>query len=205
MASNKLLLAGIIGSVGVAVVLASLLLSAQYATAQMEHQQHQQMQQQESTQHPGKKHSMFSANGMSVVQDVRISGIAITGDNEVSINLFYSGTGSSPSVTIIAMTNHSQMMGGMGSDSGHGGGMMDSGMTGSQHSQQGGMDMTMMGNSTSMTMPHGAQSVMMETQTGSALVQSGWQTGSAFTIRLDGTSSAYDASDVHVMVFPHLT
>ena len=66
---------------------------------------------------------MFKANGMSMVQDVRISGVSITGDNTVSINLTYTGNGTSPSITIVAMTNHMEMMNMM-----MGGGQMDMGM-----------------------------------------------------------------------------
>lgn len=75
--SNKLLFAGIIG--GLAVALVSAVLFSGAATAQMI--QHHSMQHGFPT-HQGMKESMFKANGLSMVQDVRISGIAITGNNE---------------------------------------------------------------------------------------------------------------------------
>jgi hypothetical protein len=121
---------------------------------------------------------MFSAHGMSMVQDVRISGVAITGDNEVSINLNYVGNGTTPSVTLVAMTNHASMMAMMG---GNMGGMMGSGM--------------MMDNSSSTA----------QSQTGSSVMDGGWQSGSTVTMKLDGVGvSAYNAQDLHMCVFPHL-
>ena len=44
-----------------------------------------------------------------MVQDVRISGVSVTADNEVSVNLTYTGNGTSPSVTVVAITNHEAM------------------------------------------------------------------------------------------------
>ena len=46
---------------------------------------------------------------------------------------------------------------------------------------------------------------MSGSQTGSAVVNSGWQSGSSINIMLEGEGSAHDTSDIHVMVFPHLT
>lgn len=46
---------------------------------------------------------------------------------------------------------------------------------------------------------------MTGSQTGSAVVNSGWQSGSSISIILEGDGSAHEASDIHVMVFPHLT
>ena len=66
-------------------------------------------------------HTMFSVNGMSMVQDVILSGVNITGDNQLSVNLIYSGNASSPSVTVVAMTNHMAMMKIMMDGSGYGG------------------------------------------------------------------------------------
>lgn len=146
----------------------------------MQHQQQIQHQPTSGHQQQGMHHSMFKANGMSMVQDVRISGVSITGDNTVSINLTYAGNGTSPSITIVAMTNHMEMMNMM-----MGGGQMDMGMMGSTPSD---MMMSMEGS-----------------QTGSAVINSGWQSGSSISIILEGDGSAHEASDIHVMVFPHLT
>ena len=57
----------------------------------------------------------------------------------------------------------------------------------------------MMGGDRTMMMP------MSGSQTGSAVVNSGWQSGSSINIMLEGEGLAHDASDIHVMVFPHLT
>jgi uncharacterized membrane protein len=46
---------------------------------------------------------------------------------------------------------------------------------------------------------------MAGSQTGSAVINSGWQSGSSISIILEGDGSAHEASDIHVMVFPHLT
>jgi hypothetical protein len=207
--ANKIFLIGIVAGLAAALGLAgafSILSTQQGATAQMMGGNQGMMGMMDGNQGI-MKHSMFSANGMSMVQDVRITGVSITGDNEISVNLTYSGNRSAPSVTVIAMTNHMQMMGMMmcGSSMGGMGGMMGSGMTGSQ--SMGNMDM-MGGNTSSMMTPpygnHTGMGASMEPQTGSALVESGWQSeGNTVTIRLDGNTSAYGASDVHVMVFPH--
>jgi hypothetical protein len=212
--SNRLFFAGIIGGLGVALVLAVLFSGA--ATAQMI--QHQQMQQHST--HQGMKHSMFKANGLSLVQNVTITGLAITGENEVTVNLAYSGTGSAPSVTLIAVTNHEQMMAMMmgGSSMGSMGGMMmGPTMMGSMDMMSGSMpgwqhpDMPNW-NATQWQQWHSQMSVLHpqpaqpQSQSGSAVVESGWlDGGSTATVLLDGDTSAYSASDIFVTAFPHLT
>ena len=105
MVSKTLSIGMVIGTVVTALVIATLF-SNETATAQvMQHQQQIQHQPTSGHQQQGMHHSMFKANGMSMVQDVRISGVSITGDNTVSINLTYAGNGTSPSITIFAMTN----------------------------------------------------------------------------------------------------
>ena len=178
MCSNTLSI-GKIGSIALAaLVLAALFSTAESATAQMMMQQH------------GMSHSMFNVIGMSMVQDVRVSGVSITGDNTVSVNLTYSGNGTSPGVTIVAMTNHMAMMMNMMMG---GGGMMSGG---------GGFPGMMMG--PGMMNPQMMMG-MAGSQTGSATVDSGWQSGSSTTVVLEGDGSIHDASDICVMVFPHLT
>jgi hypothetical protein len=250
--SRKFLLAGIVGGLGMAMVLAFLVSGA--ATAQM--MQHDQMQH-----NSGMKHTMFKAGGMSMVQDVSVSGLAITGDNEISVSLAYNGTGNAPSVTVVAMTNHEHMMsmmmgdsssmGSMGGSSSMGGMMMgDSSSMGSMggSSSMGGMMMgsggmmggsamgsmgTMSGHSmmstgsvpgwqhpdmprwnatqwqhwhSQMTSHMNAQSWQMQSQSGGAVLESGWQSAeNTVTIVLDGDTSAYGASDIFAVVFPHLT
>jgi hypothetical protein len=41
-----------------------------------------------------------------MVQDVRVSGVPVTGDNRVSVKLTYTRNGASPSVTVVAMTSY---------------------------------------------------------------------------------------------------
>jgi hypothetical protein len=206
---NKTLSIGmVIGTIVTATLVIATLFSNETATAQvMQHQQQMQHQPTSGHQQQGMHHSMFNANGMSMVQDVRISGVSITGDNTVSINLTHAGNGTSPSITIIAMTNHMEtmnmMMGGGHMDMGMmNQGMMDIGGMNNTGGMMGGghMDMGMMGNTTSdMMMP------IAGSQTGSAVVNSGWHSGSSISILLEGDGSAHEASDIHVMVFPHLT
>jgi hypothetical protein len=61
---------------------------------------------------------MFNANGVSTVDNVQISGIAVTGDNEITVNVRYDGSETSPAVTVIAITNPMSMQGSMGMSSG---------------------------------------------------------------------------------------
>ena len=63
-----------------------------------------------------------------MVQDIILSGVNITGDNQLSVNLIYSGNASSPSVTVVAMTNHMAMMNMMMDGSGYSGMMMNPNM-----------------------------------------------------------------------------
>lgn len=185
-----------IGGVAIAAVLASML-SMDAANAQMVSTPNQQMmhnQQMQKGLHYAKQ-PMFSASGMSMVQDVRVAGVSITGDNEVTANIIYNGNGTSPDVTVIAMTNHKAMMGMMYANSmdGMGSSMMSTGSTGMYDM----MPSSNMANST--------QYQMMQTQSGSDLVEGGWESGEDVQITLDGDESVYEASDVHVMVFPHIT
>jgi Tfp pilus assembly protein PilV len=100
--TNKLLSLGMIGILAVASMALAALFSSQTATAQMMTMQNQMMQQSNPQQQPGMNHNMFSVMGMSMVPDVRVSGVSITGDNIVSVNLTYTGNGTSPSVTVVA-------------------------------------------------------------------------------------------------------
>jgi hypothetical protein len=107
------------------------------------------------------------------------------------------------------MTNHmammmNMMMGGMMSDGGGfpgmmmNRGMMDDGMM---------MNPGMMNFSgfPGMMMGPGMMRSMAGSQTGSATVNGGWQSGNGTTVVLDGEGSALNASEIHVVVFPHLT
>jgi hypothetical protein len=165
---------------------------------------------------------MFKASGKSMVQDVIVTGLATTGDNEISVSLAYNGTGDAPSVTIIALTNHGQlmgmMMGGSGSMGGmmmgpdmmgmNGMGMMSSGsMPGWQHPDMQRWNATQWQHwHSQMTHQMNAQSWQMQSQSGSAVLESGWQSeANTVTIVLDGDTSVNGASDIFAVVFPHLT
>lgn len=127
--AKQLLFVGMAGGLAIAVALA-LLLSVVFtqSTAQMMNHQGmmgglmgpRMMNVQSSEVSWQGENSMFSANGMSTVNDVQVVGISITGNNEITVHLRYGGLGTSPAVTVIAMTNHMSMMqgtfgmGGMG-------------------------------------------------------------------------------------------
>ena len=72
--------------------------------------------------------------------------------------------------------------------------------------------MGMMGSNDAMMMGgtmEGTQSSMMammtsQSQSGSTVVNAGWQSGSTINVLLAGNGSVYDTSDICVMVFPHL-
>jgi hypothetical protein len=191
--------------------------------------------------------SMFNANGMSTVNDVQVIGISITGDDEITVDLTYRGSETSPAITVIAMTNYMPMMQGF---SGMGGmGMMQGGQNGMmmQPGMQGGWTVSpAWQNNTQwqqwhaqMAQWHGqlnstqwaqmqawhngmvaqgamgpgspwwngtsavwsGQSNPLQSQAGSSVLEAGWTSGSV-AVKLDGTGSAYDSKDVHVMVFP---
>jgi hypothetical protein len=46
------------------------------------------------------------------------------------------------------------------------------------------------------------QSAGYQSQTGSSVLDAGWISEATVTVKLEGDSSAYDGSGVHVMVFP---
>jgi hypothetical protein len=214
---SKLFLIGIMGS---AVAMAVLFVlgspfTEQTATAQMM-QGPQQMPQHNSS--SIMNYSMFNIMGMSMVENVGITGVSITGNNQVSVNLVYTGNGtSSPSVAVVAMTNHmammmsNMMMGGssMGTTSGNVM-TMNPGIMGMESSSMPARGM-LGSNGAMMTggTMNGTQSSMMammtsQSQSGSTVVNGGWQSGSTINVLLAGNGSVYDTSDICVMVFPHL-
>jgi hypothetical protein len=199
------------GTIAVAALAFTVLFSSQTATAQMMMQD--QMMQDNIPQQHEMNHNMFNVMGMSMVHDVRVTGLSITGNNTVSVNLTYTGNGTSPGVTIVAVTNHMAMMNKMmmmGHGRDHGGyyggmtmgpGVMNnSGFPGMMMNPNMMMEPGMMGD-----MPSDMMMAMAGSHTGSAVVNSGWQPGNSTSITLDGEGSAGDASDICVMVFPHLT
>jgi len=51
------------------------------------------------------QHDLSIARGTSLVQNVKISGIAIIGEDEISVNFRYLGKKVAPIVLIVAMSN----------------------------------------------------------------------------------------------------
>jgi hypothetical protein len=210
---NKALLTVLILGLGVVAALAGFSYSATAVAQQMQMPgmtTPSSQQQQAQTHQEAMKHSMFKVDGMSVVENVKISGVSITGDKEVSVNLAYNGNATSPSVTVIAITNHEQMMkdmmGGGSMGSGMGGGSMG-GMSGGMGQQSMGQGMTMGNNNNtqSMAMMTMGQENNMQSQTGSSIIiEGGWLSGTTVKVKLDGDGSAFNAQDIHVMVFPHI-
>jgi hypothetical protein len=50
-------------------------------------------------------HASFSAFGISYVENVQVSGISVSGDNQVTVNIRYTGNDTAPSVVIIAKSD----------------------------------------------------------------------------------------------------
>lgn len=169
------------------------------------------------------KMNSFNAMGASMVENVQITGIAVTGDNEISVSLRYLGEGQSPGISAVAVTNPmgmmaamhgSQMMGGMGQHGmmmgGNGMGMMQGGAMGTQ--DQTGFQQQQMMNGSSGTFPMSNSTQMipsadiaMQHQSGSNFVQAGWESGTAVKVALNGETSSYDSDGIMVMLFPYIT
>lgn len=194
---------GIGESVTVAIVLMTLF-SNGIATAQM---MTSQQQMQRSTSNQGMGYSIiFNSMGMSMVPDVRITGISIVKDNELAVNLTYTGDASAPSITVVAMTNHMAMMNMMMGMGGFSGNNMSSVMIHSSTLGMANMRMMMGGSNSSGIMMDGTHSgIAMNSQIGSTVIENGWQPVRAINIKLEGNGSAFEASDLCVMVFPHIT
>jgi hypothetical protein len=196
---RKLFLAGLIGSVAVAIALASLF-SSMAASAQMmapmQNQTNTAMQHKQNYPSKGHDMGMFSVMGMSMAKNVTITGVSVTGDNEVTVNVRYTGNGTAtPGIGIFVMTNGMGMM--------HN--MMMSHMGAMMYGQNFGMAAgnSMMGQQwNNSTMMQGAWAG----QNGSNFVKGGWTaSGDAIKIKLDGTGvSAYNAHNICVMVSPYM-
>ena len=153
--ANQVLLLGIAGGFAAALVMA-LFISAATSQSSAQMMNHQGMTMVDSTNiSPFSMHgTKFSATGMSMISDVKVTGVTITGNGSLAVNLRYVGTGSAPALTVIAMTNHMSMMSMMQS----------SGM-------QGGMS----GMGSGMGMMHGGQGNMMRPMIGGAGGSAAWQ------------------------------
>ncbi|MEO9295652.1 MAG: hypothetical protein ABI347_08645 [Nitrososphaera sp.] len=216
MFSNKktLLVAGTAAGVAATIIFAALL-SSTAASAQMmmpmmqnNNTTNNMMMTMYGQKHQGAHHhnnnmNMFSIMGMSMVKDVAVTGAAVTGDSEITVNVRYTGNATSaPGLGVFVMTNHMNMMSGMtmmmyggGHQYGMSGGsnqmtMMDSGMIMNGMQQQWNGTMTQDGRAS---------------HSGSNFVKAGGWTasGSTIKVKLDG-ASAYDAGDIMVMVCPYL-
>ena len=169
------------------------------------------------------KMNSFKAMGASMVENVQITGVAVTGDNEISVSLRYLGEGESPGISAVAVTNPmgmmaamhgSQMMGGMGQHGmmmgGNGMGMMQGGMIGMQDQTGFQQQQMMNGSSGAFPMSNSTQmmpwaDIAMQSQSGSNFVQAGWESGAIVKVALNGETSAYDSDGIMVMVFPYLS
>jgi len=185
----------------------------------------------------------FSANGISNVQYVRVTGISISKPDEVIVSLRYNGNATSPALTVIATVHQGTPMNDIGSMMGYGSGMgmMQNGIGSSMMSGSQPM-MTPWNNSpaianntqwqqwhTQMAQWHGQinstewqqmqawhnqimaqmlqiqntsdQATFPQPQVGSSVVSSGWN-DSTIKVRLEGDGSAFESSNIEVMVYP---
>lgn len=82
----------------------------------------------------------FSVTAGSMADNVSVTGVAVTGDDEITVSLRYTGTGEPDGVVVIANTNPSMMMSRIhGSSSGMMSGGMMSGMMGGMQGMGGSM------------------------------------------------------------------
>jgi type III secretory pathway component EscU len=94
---NKALLIVLIIGLGIVISLAGFSYSATAMAQQMQMPgMTMQQQQAQSHQNAMMKHSMFKVDGMSMAENVKISGVSITGEKEVSVTLAYNGNTTSP-------------------------------------------------------------------------------------------------------------
>jgi hypothetical protein len=217
------IIAGLVGSLSLAAIFAT---TVSQGTAQMMDNFNGQMGQgmmfdqplQSGSTYPLQWHNraVFSSNGISNVDHVQITGISITGDHEVTVNLRYDSNGTTPSVTVIAASNPAAFMG-MMYGSGTGQGMMAGNGYGAAMMHAYAYNGTQMQNLHNQMMGsyHGYPNPYFYNQTstfshfstaqagtGSSVLNSGWQSGASVKVRLDGQGSAYDSFGIHVMLFP---
>lgn len=144
----------------------------------------------------------FGANGMSLVDEVKVTGISIVGEDHILVNLRYYGEGAPPGVSVVAITHSSAGMMGMGMMMqqnpvmmGQEGGMMMGQMESSNLSQA----YQQMQNSTSVSI------TMKSMQSGGNYLESGWQdqqsNSATVLVELDGDT---DGGHIMVMVVPFI-
>ena len=168
--------------------------------------------------YPWDDRAAFNANGISNVNHVQITGVSITGEHEVTVNLRYDANGTTPSITVIA-ASHPAAFRAMMYGSGYGQSMMLGygapmmyGYQGYNITQMQNLHNQMMGGRYGYPMmnpqfynqssPYYGHANIAQPGTGSSVLNSGWQSNTSVKVRLDGQGSAYDNFGVHVMVFP---
>ena len=146
----------------------------------------------------------YGSSGSSFVENVRVTGISITADNEVTVSLRYTGMAKTPGVVLVANTNPMGMMSMM-----HGSMMGMQEMTSSNmmpglrgfgstwNTATGMTDVPLMSSETMLN----STAMMPQMQIGSNAIDAGWKTGT-FKVKLVGDGSAYDSGHIMVMVFP---
>lgn len=140
----------------------------------------------------------FSANGMSLVNGVRITGISQVGEDHITVNLSYTGEGGAPGVSLVVFTHGSPgmmwMMGGQQNSMmmGSGQGMMMEERSQLQHQQ-------MQNSSIYGAIP------MQSMQSGSNYLEAGWPGAQSNTanvlVQLDGNA---EGGPIMVMVVPFI-
>lgn len=202
---NYTFLTGILAGLGIAIAVASVF--SLTAAQTWEQTSNNDKNSQAGGQNPTNSHmmqggsnsdiSLFSGEGVSMVNNVKVTGVSITGDKEVSVSLKYSGNGTAPGVTLVAMTQSMQdmmmPMSMMGSDNDTEN-MMSDGM------MQGHEDMAAVGEKGSFD---SMSQQMGQIHSGSNILNSGWNSPSTITVKIQGNTTAND-DHVMVMVFPYL-
>ena len=140
----------------------------------------------------------FSANGMSLVNGVRITGISQVGQDHITVNMSYLGEGTAPGVSIVVFTNGSPGI--MGMMSRQQNSMMMGSAQGMMMDERSQLPHQEMQNSTT----YGSMS-MQSMQSGSNYLDSGWPGAQSNTatvlVQLDGNS---DGGHIMVMVVPFM-
>lgn len=141
--------------------------------------------------------SFFSGEGVSMVDNVKVIGVSISGGNEISVSLRYSGNGTAPGVTVAAITQsmENMMMPMSMMESDNSGNMMSNGMM-QGHGSVAASDE----NSSLGSMP---QKMGEAIHSGSNILNSGWNSPSTIIVKIQGNTTS-DDDHVMVMVFPYL-
>jgi hypothetical protein len=97
-------------AISLASLFSSMAASAQMVTP-MQNQMNMAMQHKQNYPSKGRDTGMFSVMGMSAAKNVTITGVSVTGDNEVTVNVRYTGNETAtPGIGVFVMTNSMGMM-----------------------------------------------------------------------------------------------